>query len=370
MNLQRYVAIPLTALVFAAGCARSDAPEGTPVEAVPPPVESLVAPTWEVQHTDSTVLWIGMSIVDDLTVWVAGTGGRIARTVDGGESWMVITVPGADSLQFRDVHGFSALAAIALTIGNGDDSRIYRTFDGGVTWDLSFKNEDPNAFFDCLSFWDQDRGFAFSDSFEGEFTLLQTNNGGDSWARIDPARVPDARPGEGAFAASGTCVVTRPGGLGWFVTGASGIDSRVIRTTNYGLTWDEAITPLPSNSSTSGISSLTFLDDDVGAAFGGDFTLPDSILDNVAVTADGGATWTLTGPSNLGGSVFGATYVPWATTPTIVAVAPTGSDYSTDNGRTWTRIDSIAYWTVAFRSPRVGWAAGPGRISRIVIGEP
>ncbi len=346
----------LAVVLVAGGC-------GAPADPAPPAAPTL---TWETQYEDSTALFIGLHAVDAQTVWVAGTGGRVGRTVDGGTTWDITTVPGADSLQFRDVHGISADVAYALTIGNGTDSRIYRTDDGGATWNVSFRNEDPNAFFDCLSFWDAERGFAFSDSFEGEFTLMRTLDGGASWSRIDPAVVPDARPGEGAFAASGTCVVTRPGGLGWFVTGASGVDSRVIRTTDYGDTWEETVSPIPSDAGTAGIFSLAMASDTNGMIFGGDFGQPDSVFANAAVTDDGGATWALVGSAPLGGSIFGGSAIP-GPGGAYVGVAPTGSAWTLDNGTTWTRIDSTAFWTVHFHSTDAGWAAGPGRIARAVV---
>lgn len=313
------------------------------------------------------MLFIGLHAVDASTVWAAGTGGRIARTIDGGSTWDMAVVPGADSLQFRDIHGFSADVAYALTIGNGTDSRIYKTTDGGVTWQMSFRNTDENAFFDCMSFWDAERGFAFSDSHEGEFTLIRTLDGGATWSRIDPAVVPNARPGEGAFAASGTCVVTRPGGLGWFATGASGVDTRVIRTADYGDSWEEVISPIPSRTGTEGVFSMAMLTDADGAIFGGDFGQPDSVFNNVAVTSDGGATWTMARPAPLGGSVFGGAAVPGAASPSYVAVAPTGSAWTNDGGQTWTYIDSTAFWTLDFHSVDAGWAAGPGRIARAAV---
>jgi photosystem II stability/assembly factor-like uncharacterized protein len=324
-------------------------------------------PTWEVQVADSTTRFIGLFAVDSQTVWAAGARGRVGRTTDGGATWTLMTVPGADSLEFRDVHAFSGREAFVLSIGNGPASRIYRTRDGGVTWDRSFQNDDPNAFFDCFSFWSAERGFAFSDSHAGEFVVIHTTDGGDSWSRIAPELLPDARDGEGAFASSGTCVVTRPGGLGWFVTGASGVDTRVIRTTDYGATWFEAPTPIASDTSLAGIFSLTMLDDRAGAAFGGSLAYPDSLFDDVALTADGGATWTLGGRTGLGGAVYGASYVPGAATPTLVAVSPKGSAFSTDHGRTWTGFDTVSYWAVSFVSPRAGWAVGPGRIGRIAL---
>ena len=323
-------------------------------------------PSWEVQYSDSTTYFWAVSIVDENTVWVAGTQGRVARTADGGENWIVTEVPGAEGLQFRDVHAFSGQEAFVLSIGNGPDSRIYKTTDGGSSWELSFQNEDPNGFFDCFSFWDRETGVAFSDSYEGEFTLMRTRDGGLSWRRIDPAVIPDARPGEGAFAASGTCLVTRPGGLAWFGTGASGVDTRVIRTVDFGDTWTEAPTPILSTDGASGVFSLSFLSDETGMAVGGKYNQPDSVYDDAAVTLDGGSNWSLVARTNLGGAASGVSYIPGAATPSLVAVSASGgAAYSVDHGQSWTVFDTTSYQAVAILRPGVGWAVGRGRISRI-----
>ena len=328
----------------------------------------LNKPTWERQYDDSTSFFIGIHAVDDQTVWAAGSAGRVVRTVDGGSTWKTMYVPGADSVQFRDIHAFGSDVAYVLSIGNGTDSRIYKTTDGGDTWNMSFQNQDQNAFFDCFSFWDANTGFAFSDSFEGEFTLIKTTDGGDSWSRIDPALVPDARAGEGAFAASGTCVMTAPNGLGWFSTGASAVDTRVIRTQDFGATWSEALTPIESKTSSQGISNISVLDANHIAVMGGDYTQRDSVYQNVAVSLDGGASWEFANSAPIGGAVYGSAYVPGTSTLTLVGVAPTGSAYSTDNGQSWIRMGDDNFWTVSFVSADAGWAAGPGGVSKVKNG--
>ena len=351
----RRLSVLLLPILLAAACTQPD-----------PARPTLTSPSWQWQYQDSSAFFIGIHAVDERTVWAAGSEGRVVKTKDGGTSWTSIRVPGADSVQFRDVHGFDDLTAYVLSIGNGTDSRIYKTVDGGQTWDLSFQNEDENAFFDCFSFWDESSGFAFSDSWEGEFTLIKTEDGGASWQRIDPAQVPDARAGEGAFAASGTCVQTWEGGLGWFATGASGVDTRVIRTTDVGTTWSESITPIASRTGSEGISTMSVLDANHLAILGGDFTERDSIYANVALSTDGGATWKRGHPAPIGGSVYGSTYVPGTATPTLVGVAPTGTAFSTDNAASWSRIDDTNFWTVTAVSPAAIWAAGPGGVARLV----
>jgi hypothetical protein len=88
----------------------------------------------------------------------------------------------------------------------------------------------------------------------------------------------------------------------------------------------------------------------------------------VARTADGGRTWSVGGRPTFAGAVYGAAYVPGAPTPTIIAVGPGGMDLSTDDGRHWTQLDTLAYWSVGVASPDAGWAVGPGgRIVKIVL---
>ena len=82
-------------------------------------------------------------------VWASGTGGTVIRTIDGGKTWNVITVPGAEKLDFRDIEAFDANTAYILSIGNGENSRIYKTIDGGKTWQLEFQNSNEKAFLRC-----------------------------------------------------------------------------------------------------------------------------------------------------------------------------------------------------------------------------
>ncbi len=352
----------LVLFIALAGC-QSDAPSEDESEDM---VRALVDPSWVVQLDAPDSLFVALSVVDEQTVWVAGQPGLVGRTADGGSTWTFFDGPWPDTLAFRDVEAFSADEAFALSIGPGPASRIYHTADGGATWTLQFENDDPNAFYDCFSFWDRQRGFVFSDSHEGAFTLRRTVDGGATWTLVDSANIPEARPGEGSFASSGTCTAAQPGGLGWFGTAASGVDTRVIRTTDYGATWTEADTPIESTAPDEGLASLAFFDPQHGVAFGGVGTRP---MANVAVTRDGGATWEALGEGVLGGRVYGSSIVPGTPTPSLVAVSPTGSAYSIDGGETWAMIDSVEAWSVAFLRADVGWAGGRGHISRVVNGS-
>src|SRR5687768_6284349 len=84
---------------------------------------------WDVQASGTTASFRGLSVIDDRIAWASGTRGTVVRTTDGGATWRVMTVPGADSLDFRDISAFDARRAYVLSIGNGSASRIYKTVD-------------------------------------------------------------------------------------------------------------------------------------------------------------------------------------------------------------------------------------------------
>ena len=94
------------------------------------------------QNSGTTQLLISVSPVNSRVVWAAGTGGTYVVTTDGGAHWKAAVVPGAESLQFRDVQGVSDKVAYLMSIGNNTtDFRIYKTVDGGATWTIEFTNE-------------------------------------------------------------------------------------------------------------------------------------------------------------------------------------------------------------------------------------
>jgi photosystem II stability/assembly factor-like uncharacterized protein len=88
----------------------------------------------------------GVSVVSEQVAWASGARGTVVRTTDGGSTWQrIITLPGAENLDFRDVHAFDDRTAYILAIGAGELSRIDKTTDGGVTWMPSFRNTDPRG---------------------------------------------------------------------------------------------------------------------------------------------------------------------------------------------------------------------------------
>ena len=348
-------AVVLTTAVALAACSRTP-PAGAP-SATP-----LLTP----QTSGTTTLLQAVSAPSDQVAWISGHQGTYVRTTDGGATWIAARVPGADTLQFRDVHAIDASRAWLLSAGPGAVSRIYYTNDAGATWALQFTNEDPEAFYDCMDFWDERRGLAFSDQVGGRLVIRTTSDGGSTWNLVPQSALPPALPGEGGFAASGTCLVTGRGGHAWIATG-NAPRSRVLHTGDYGTTWDLFEMPIVAGGEAAGLATITFRDDARGAALGGDMGKADARTDNVALTSDGGRTWRVGGRPTFAGAVYGAAFVPGAGA-TLVAVGPGGANLSRDGGMTWATIDTLSYWGIGFSPRGTGWLAGPrGRITRVTL---
>lgn len=302
--------------------------------------------------------------MDERVVWVSGVAGTFAHTVDGGETWRVGVVPGADSLEFRDVQGVSERVAYLLAAGPGDRSRIYRTRDGGRTWALQFTNPDTSAFYDCFAFWSERRGFTMSDAVKGRFPVVRTEDG-TTWSDIGH-RLPPAQDGEGAFAASGTCTATLGERHGWIATGAAA-RARVLTTTDGGERWSVAGTPIVQGRPTSGAASIAFRDSLHGILGGGDIAAPDAFADNVAASGDGGRSWRLVARTPFPGAVYGLGYVPGGDGRTVVATGPGGAAWSADEGGRWHLLEGVRdYWAVGFAAAGAGWLVGTeGRILKV-----
>lgn len=273
-------------------------------------------PRLEVSHTTESLR--GVSAVSRQIAWASGTHGTYLRSTDAGRTWTPAQVPGAAQLDFRGLVAFSADEAFLMSSGPGDQSRIYHTSDGGQHWQLQFTNSNPKGFFDSIVFWDPKHGVVVGDPIPDEtgkskFELLATDDG-QTWKPIPPAQLPDAIPGEGAFAASNTSLAIVPSEPSqsapsappqpsendralapvsdlWFATG--GAAARVFHSPDRGQTWQVFDTPILHGPDSAGIFSIAFQDPLHGVIAGGDYKHPKEDGPELAFTNDGAKTWTL-----------------------------------------------------------------------------
>ena len=282
----------------------------------------------QIQNSHTTEGLRGVSAVSRQVGWASGTHGTYLRTIDSGQTWTSAQVPDAGALDFRAVIAFSADEAFLMSAGPGDQSRIYHTSDAGQHWQLQFTNTNPKGFFDSMAFWDPKHGIVLGDPIADEkgklkFELMMTDDG-QSWHQIPSSQLPEALEGEGAFAASNTCIAILPNSQSsssgaveerrfsaasasgekrasalvsdqiiWFATG--GKAARVFHSPDRGETWEVFHTPILHGPESAGIFSIAFRDPQHGVIAGGDYKHPDEDGPNLAFTEDGGKSWTLSG---------------------------------------------------------------------------
>ncbi|WP_128547392.1 YCF48-related protein [Larkinella soli] len=331
---------------------------------------SLVFAQWMPRSSGTDAHFRAVHAVGKNVVWVGGSKGTFVRTTDGGKTWQAGTVPGAETCDFRDVHAFSATTAYLMAAGPAEQgqARLYRTTNGGKTWQLLYQSRQPGVFFDSMDFWNRWEGLVFSDPVDGKWFVLHTTNGGRSWQRIPPENLPALQTGEAAFAASGSSLITRGYKWktynyqrAWIASGGAG-KGRIFYAQSPTTEWRTAETPIPAGK-TSGIFGLWFDDQGQrGIAVGGDYKDEKAPSQNVAVTSDGGRTWTPATPTDPPGLKEAIGQLSGSR---LIAVGPSGTCYTLDYGKTWTRIDDSAFHALSCAGGRC-WAVGAKGVIAVI----
>jgi photosystem II stability/assembly factor-like uncharacterized protein len=361
---------------------------------------------WEIQNSHTTANLRGIHNLGNGIAWASGANGTVLRTADNGTRWQICSIPlGAENLDFRGIQGFDRDSAIVMSSGKGDLSRLYKTTDGCQSWKLLLTNPDKEGFWDAIQFEvdfldllfhrtppRRSSGVLLGDPVDGKFVIYTTLNSGDTWGRWGPSKASHpavARMGESVFAASNSAVVA-PGDNGRFafVTGGSG-GSRLFEVQSHSpfdlSSWEAfSLTNLHMRSdATAGAFSIAFRRQP-GSTYvdvmvvGGDYNNP--------TWAKGTAAFI---PSRAAGGPFSRGVTVSAHPPngyrsavaydpnvnTWIAVGPSGTDISTDDGRNWRalkpkptdELDADKNWS-ALSLPFV---VGPnGRIGRLETGPP
>ncbi len=316
--------------------------------------------SWQRVSVPSTASFRGLSIPNAQCIWISGTGNTVLRSVDQGQNWKAFFVGPSDSkLDFRDIWALDDQTAWAMSAGPGQGSRIYVTRNGGTSWEPEHLNQVEGAFFDGLTFLNQDRGLVYSDPVDGMFLILERAEG--AWRKLPMKLIPRALAGEASFAASGTGIFSI-GKAVWFGSGG-GAKARVFRSFDGGENWMASETPLRAGDPASGVFSVSFRDKQHGVIVGGKYDAPEDATGTAAVTSDGGESWQLAQkpPRGFRSCVV---YVP-GLEQALVCAGTTGIDLSKDDGRTWSAMSDLKVNVLKF-SGSEGWAAGPdGLVARL-----
>lgn len=315
---------------------------------------SASAQSWVPQDSNVKVPLRGVSAVSAKIAWASGAKGVWLKTTDGGANWIPGVVSGSADSDFRAVRAFSDKSALLLSSGPGPLSRLFRTDDGGVSWDLVMINSAAKGFWDAIGMWDAIHGVLVGDPINGRFVIWITDDG----ANWKEQKGPQALQGESVFAASNSSLFLRGAREAWFATGGP-TGSRIFHSDDSGKSWTVVKTPVRHDSPNAGIFSLAFTRGLHGVAAGGDYTKTADAAGALAITADGGKTWTAPAKPPAG---YRSAVVYLDSSKTWIATGPTGSDVSTDEGQTWKSFDTGAYNAMSFVTDggvTSGWAVGP-----------
>jgi photosystem II stability/assembly factor-like uncharacterized protein len=262
---------------------------------------------------------------------------KILKTTNGGNNWLIIK-------EYTRMYSFQVLDSVTV-YGNvrgggfGYES-IYRTFDGGITWDsVSYSTV---LGYTGLFFLDRDTGYIGASDSQWAY-LLKTTNGG---VTLDQIFIYNGS----TFGEELIFFNEKVNGeyYGYCTSG----QHYMFKTTNSGYNWTQLTGGLFSHP-----SGYSFLNKDTGWVGN-----RDNFSHNfIQYTADGGMSW-----SNQSSSAFNnnAPYTPYFVSGTK-GWAGTGSNKiyaTTDGGQVWGRQPTPSYLSIwnYFVDSLNAWACGGG----------
>lgn len=297
-----------------------------------------------------------LSVVNKRTIWVGGTESTVGRSNNGGRSWSFVQLPVA-GLDIRSVYGFNKKIAIAANAGS--PALIFRTVDGGRSWEKVYENHHPAAFIDGLDFWNRKRGLVYGDPLDGIMLLLSSEDGGQSWNSCSSP--PALLPGEASFAASGTGIRCYGRNRAVILTG--GLVSRCWYSADGGRSWQGEDLPVEQGNPAAGAFSIGISPAGNQVIVGGDFRHPEKKEKHVLYRSPQVKEWMVPESVTRGyrESVEHLRNSEW------IAVGPTGMEWSPDNGKTWLPVsDETGFHVVRrARKGKLVIAAGNGKLARV-----
>ena len=285
---------------------------------------------WVIQASPTTERLRGVSASSDTVAWASGNKGTVVRTIDGGATWARrAPCRTRDALDFRDIEAFGAGHRLRARhrprrqVAHLQDRRrrAARGRCSSRTW-IRARSTTPSR---------------SGTRRPGLRSAIRSTAGSPSSAPLTaaapgraflPPNIPEALPGDGAFAASGTCLVVhgyaprlvrhrrrrsrarlpldRPGphlGRGRHAHhGRQRLVRRLLAGVQRSGTRHRRRRRLPARRRESG--------------------------DNLALTTDGGRTWAFAGATRLRSFRSAVAYVPGSKGQRLIAAGPGGTDVS------------------------------------------
>lgn len=300
--------------------------------------------------------------IDSDKIAYAGSRGDFAITSDAGNTWQTKSIVYQDSIlpHFRSL-AFNGKDYFALSVAN--PALLYKISNDSV--ELVYRESHEKVFYDSMHFFDDKiHGIAVGDPTSNCPSILLTEDAGKTWKKLPCDYLPLFEEGEAFFAASNTNIKTI-GSTVWIASG--GKKARILKSVDFGKTWEIYNTPIIQGDGPQGIYSIDFHDLDNGIIIGGDFSKPLENLKNKAITKDGGKTWELVADGRNPNYKSCIQYVPDTHGKELFAVGKTGVSFSNDGGKTWKEVSKDSYYTIQFVDKNNAWLSGHQKIGRLKL---
>ncbi len=306
---------------------------------------------WALRNNGVAIQLYDVEMFNDSYGLIAGHDGYLLRTTNGGAFWETQKLEVTGQVFGRD-EGLKAVSIVDadFAVAAGPGGTVFRTTDAGVTWESIGYPALPGLFYiEDAYFVDRQVGWlvGLDEDLGHNRTVYKTANGGDSWTQAFPlgARVISVDFADSQY--------------GWLGT----IGRSFLRTIDGGTNWIAGTLPNADNSPS--VTEIEFVDRLNGWAVGWD--------GYVAHSTNGGVSWTL---QNLAGTqdvilglhAVSATEV-WLTGRELNSFAAVVY-HTTDAGQTWEKevVGEYPYIPVGVSATPSGnvWIAGyAGRIQHL-----
>jgi len=302
-----------------------------------------------------------IAIVNPFVVWAKAYDGtaptnyirEFTRTINGGSSWMPgsIVFSGSTSYGVSNIFPLNDTACFACMFPiSGTGGVIAKTTNGGSTWITTGSPAFTNSWADFVHFFNATEGVCMGDptGSGGDFAIYTTTNGGTSWTQVPGANIPNATTTEAGI----TNMYDAVGNTVWFGT----TFGNIYKSTDKGLNW----TKTASGFGSSAVVTPTFKDANTGIITATNNSTGAYI--GMKRTTNGGSNWTTVTPTGFYVKYPHLDYIPGtASTWVDVAAGPgKGSSYSLNDCSSFVNIDtgSTQYTTTTFYDINTGWAGG------------
>jgi photosystem II stability/assembly factor-like uncharacterized protein len=294
-------------------------------------------------------------------IWIGGTRGTVIHSSDGGEHFSVSQVPGADSLDFRDLAILDENTVLLMSAGPAENgaAKVFRTENGGKSWELAFQIKEKGYFFDAI-LWEGKQGLILSDPAGPFYGLIRISDKGHTYELLNPTNHPPLQKGEAAFAASGSSLQKTK--QGYYIVTGGGEKARVLFSAD-ALKWESKYAEIPGGEGT-GFFSLGVRDAKNLWIAGGNYSRIKEGPIPVLESKDGGTTWSPV----VGSPAYYVEKILWAA-PYWILSGPAESSAFDPKTKRWISLGKSPYHNICQVGDRIYGVGGRGQIGFISLSQ-